>query len=86
MLEILRTFETSDCGFRLNFKQYIPKQCINFGINNYKLCIISKRMNDMDIYFGNSRAGVTANRTVSHANVRHGHTQYKDKLFHCLTY
>ena len=86
MLEILRTFETSDCGFRLNFKQYIPKQCINFGINSYKLCIISKRMNDMDIYFGNSRAGVTANRTVSHANVRHGHTQYKDKLFHCLTY
>ena len=32
------------------------------------------------------RAGVTANRTVSHANVRHGHKQYKDKFFHCLTY
>ena len=40
----------------------------------------------MDIYFINSRVGVTANRTVSHANARHRHKQYKDKFFHCLTY
>jgi len=86
MLKILHPFQTYDCGFRLNFKQYIPKQCINFGINSYKLCSISKCMNDKDIYLGNSRVGVTANRTVSHANVRHGCKQYKDKFFHCLTY
>jgi hypothetical protein len=77
-LKILCPFQTPDCGFRLNFKQYIPKQCIHFGINSYKLCSISKCMN--------SRVGVTANRTASHANIRHGHKQHNDKFFHCLTY
>jgi hypothetical protein len=85
-LKILCPFQTYDCGFRLNFKQYTPKQWIHFGINSYKLCSISKCMNDTDIYLGNSRGGVTANRTVSQANVRHGHKQYKNKFFHCLTY
>ena len=85
-LKILCPFQKSDCEFRLNFKQYIPKQCTHFGIHSHKLCSIIKCMNDMDIYLGNSRVGVTANRTVSHANVRHGHKQYKDMFFHCLTY
>lgn len=35
-------------------------------------------MNDINIYLGNSGAGVTANRTVSHANVRHGQEKWKD--------
>lgn len=86
LLKIVCPFQTYDCGFRLNFKQYIPKQCIHFGINIYKLCSISKCMNGMDIYLGNSRVGVTENGTVSHANVRHRHKQYKDKFIHCLTY
>jgi len=74
MLEILCPFKIYDCRLWLNFKQYICKQGINFGINSYKLCSISKCMNNMDIYFSNSRVGVTANRTVSHANVRHQHS------------
>ena len=45
MLKILFPLQTYDCGFRLNFKQYTPKQCIHFSINSYKQCSISKCMN-----------------------------------------
>jgi hypothetical protein len=74
---------------KVNFRQYIPKKHIHFGIKIYKLCDMSGYTYDRDMYLGKNRTHSTADMTVTHATVTHltrkleghGHKLYMDNFF-----